>query len=77
MTRRDINTLVPVVIFICSLFGALFSYIIKGHSNRISDMTSDIRSHKQEAYSQFDRYEQYNKEMDELSNRVNQLDQRS
>ena len=76
MTKKDLTILIPVVIFICSIFSALFSFIARGYSTRLTTLSESLRDLRKDSYSQFVRYEQYNKDSDELNNRINNLDKK-
>ena len=73
MTKKDMTTVIPIIIFICSIFTAMISFMVKGYSNRINSISNDLKEFKSLSYSQFVRYEQYNKDTDDLSNRITQL----
>ena len=76
MTKKDLTTLIPVVIFICSIFAALFSFIAKGYSTRLTNLSDAIRDLRRDSYSEFVRYGQYNKGTEDMNTRINQLDKR-
>lgn len=76
MTKKDLVNMIPVIIFILTIFTGMSAFIIRSYSNRMDFISEDLKMFKNHVHSNFVRYEQYNKDGIELSARINSLSNR-